>query len=84
MAKKNTLSQNSNKRINPYMLVGWDDSNMALSDDNSMKQELYDPNVEPLDANAIDDFDNYVGVQVFDRFGRVIGERMEYRKPKKK
>ena len=84
MSKKNTLSQYGDKRINPYLLVGWDDSNMGLSDDNKSDENDYLPNDEPFDANCIDNFDSYYGVQVVDRFGQVIGERMEYCKPKKK
>ena len=82
MSKKDTLCQHGDKRINPYLLVGWDDNNMGLSDDNSYKND-YETNDEPLDANSIDDFDSYVGHPVVDRFGQVIGERMEYCKRKK-
>ena len=85
MSKKNTLNQHSEKRINMKYLPQWNDDNMSALSDNDPTEEKNDPFPQvPLDANQIDDFDTYVGVPVMDRFGNIVGERMEYRKRKKK
>ena len=86
MSKNNSLSDEGQKRINMRYLPQWNDDNNPLLSDNDPTEEKKPlwPNEQSLDANQVDDFDNYVGVPVIDRSGKIIGERMEYRKPKKK
>jgi hypothetical protein len=83
--KNNTLNDESEKRINMRYLPQWNDDNMPSLNDNNPTEEhspLW-PDRPPLDANQIDDFDSYVGVQVIGKNGEIIGERMEYRKKRK-
>lgn len=86
MSKNDSLCQHSEKRINMKYLPQWNDDNMSsLSDNNSMEEDDHPfPDDVPLDANQIDDFDSYVGVPVMDKFGNIVGERMEYCKRKRK
>lgn len=89
MSKNDTLCQNGDKMINMKYLPQWNDDNMpSLSDNNPMEEDKrLLPDEQPLDANQIDDFDNFKAVQVLDRYGNIIGERFEpairKRKPKK-
>lgn len=89
MSKKDSLCQNGDKRINPYFMPEWNDDNMSnISDNNpTEKDKSICPDDTPFDANYIDDYENLRGVPVMDRFGRIIGERMEpsrKKRPKKK
>lgn len=85
MSRKNTLSQESNKMINSDLMPpSWRDDDMPLLSDDDQTEESYLPDRQALDANAIDDYDDLVGVVVLDRNGHVIGEKMEPRKSKRK
>lgn len=82
MSKKNTLTQESDKRINMKYLPQWNDDNMSSLSDNDPTEEhnpLW-PEETPLDANMIEDYDNLEGHEVFDKFGQVIGKVMGPRK----
>ena len=86
MSKNDTLCQHGDKMINMKYLPQWNDDNMpSMSDNSSMEEEkrLW-PDEQPLDANQIDDFDNFKAVQVLDRYGNIIGERSEPARRKRK
>ena len=82
MSKNDSLCQHSEKRINMKYLPQWNDDNMSsLSDNNSMEEDDHPfPDDIPLDANQIEDYENLVGHQFFDRFGNIY----EIMKPSRK
>ena len=82
MSRNNTLTHESDKRINMKYLPSWNDDNMPLLSDNDPtdgRGPLW-PDETPLDANSIEDYDNLEGHEVFDQYGQVIGEVMRPRK----
>lgn len=73
MSKKNTLTQEGNKRINPKLIPSYNDDKMSLSDYKACEERGIDPFYEPpFDANSMDDgdFDSLVGETHMDRYGR--------------
>lgn len=82
--RNDTLSDEGQKRINMKYLPSWNDDNMPSLSDNNPTDEgrYYCPDSEPFDANQIDDdfFDELKGVQVLDRNGRIVGEKMQQKR----
>lgn len=84
MSKKNTLTQESEKRINMKYLPQWNDDNMSSLSDNDPTEEhnpLW-PEETPLDANMIEDYNDLSEVPVYDYLGREIGVKSVPRKRK--
>ena len=76
MSKKDSLLQHGQKRMNKQLLPHeWLDDAMAMSDSDNGHEHDYNPRENPVDANSIEDYDDFDEVPVMDYLGRNIGYR---------
>ena len=76
MTKNDSLLQHGAKRMNKQLLPHeWLDDAMPMSDSSNGSSHDYNPRQNPVDANSIEDYDNFDEVPVMDYYGRNIGYR---------